>query len=155
MSKKLSQSSIVESQYTTLHDVYVLLDAGDKSIYQAFDLTRQQYDVLNQLHPTNGQRLTTLSRYLLFSKSQITRLVDQLEQLGFVERATDPQDGRAQRVKLTTSGYQRQQQVRYAHLNSLYERFNILNFAEQQQLTLLLKKLRDGLDHHLTHQPEW
>ena len=51
-----------------------------------------------------GTRLTELARRLGITKQAVGQLVDDLEQLGVLERADDPEDGRAKLVRLTRTG---------------------------------------------------
>lgn len=134
-----------QQQYRMIHDIYVLLDDGDRHVLRDFDLNTSQYAALMQLDIEDGQRLTDLSTRLLRDKSTITRIVDQLEGAGLVQRVADPDDRRAQRVVLTPAGVERRVRARAAHERSLERRLSVLSEAEQQQLSLLLDKLRAGL----------
>jgi DNA-binding MarR family transcriptional regulator len=51
-----------------------------------------------------GSRLTELAESSGLSKQSVGEVVDHLEQLGYVERAQDPQDGRAKVIRLTEQG---------------------------------------------------
>ncbi len=51
-----------------------------------------------------GTRLTELARYASMSKQAMGQLVDELERLGYVERVSDPTDGRAKIVRFTRAG---------------------------------------------------
>jgi DNA-binding MarR family transcriptional regulator len=51
-----------------------------------------------------GSRLTDLAESSGLSKQSVGEVVDDLEQLGYVERAQDPQDGRAKVIGLTQHG---------------------------------------------------
>ncbi len=51
-----------------------------------------------------GSRLTELAESSGLSKQAVGEVVDDLEKLGYVERAQDPQDGRAKVIKLTELG---------------------------------------------------
>ncbi len=137
--------STIQQQYRLIHDIYVLLNDGDRRVLETFGVTISQYALVMLLNTTEGTRLTTLSRRLLLSKSTITRLVDQLEPMGLVRRIDDPEDRRAQRVSLTAAGADYRQMVERAHSISLAERFGVLTEAEQAQFVALLSKLREGL----------
>jgi MarR family 2-MHQ and catechol resistance regulon transcriptional repressor len=134
-----------QQHYRLIHDIYVLLNDGDRRVLDTFDLTISQYAVLTSLDTQEGRRLTSLSDKLLRSKSTITRIIDYLEEKGYVERVGDPEDRRAQRVILTRRGVEYRALVAQAHSVSLERRFDTLDSAEQMQLKLLLRKLCDGL----------
>lgn len=51
-----------------------------------------------------GSRLTELAEAAQVTKQTAGYLVDQLEQLGYVERVPDPSDGRARLVRLSAKG---------------------------------------------------
>jgi DNA-binding MarR family transcriptional regulator len=51
-----------------------------------------------------GSRLTDLAESAGLSKQAVGEVVDDLEKLGYVERAQDPQDGRAKVIRLTEQG---------------------------------------------------
>jgi len=52
----------------------------------------------------SGTRLTTLARHAGMTKQAMGQIVDDLEQLGYVERTPDPEDGRAKIVRFTPAG---------------------------------------------------
>jgi MarR family 2-MHQ and catechol resistance regulon transcriptional repressor len=90
-------------------------------------------------------RFTELSKRVLRSKSAITRIVDQLEAKGYVQRIDDPHDRRAAGVLLTPAGAKSRDEVNKKHSESLTWRFNTLAAEEQTQLAQLMDKLRVGL----------
>jgi DNA-binding MarR family transcriptional regulator len=49
-----------------------------------------------------GTRLTELARRMGISKQAVGQLVDELEQMGAVERVPDPADGRAKLIRFST-----------------------------------------------------
>ena len=51
-----------------------------------------------------GSRLTELAESSGLSKQAVGEVVDDLEKLGYVERAPDPEDGRAKVIRLTEQG---------------------------------------------------
>lgn len=55
---------------------------------------------------TRGSRLTDLAQALGVSKQAVGQLVDELSQMGMLERRPDPEDGRAKRVCYTNLGRQ-------------------------------------------------
>lgn len=137
-------------QYRMIHDIYVLLDDGDRRVLRSFNLSTSQFSVLMLLDEGEGWRLTDLSDRLLFDKSTITRIIDRLEQAGLVRRIADPADRRVQRVVLTKLGLEQRDEARTAHERSLERRMAVLDADEQRHLCALLAKLRDGLQLELS-----
>ncbi len=52
----------------------------------------------------SGTRLTDLAQYASMSKQAMGQLIDEVERLGYVERVSDPTDGRAKIVRFTPAG---------------------------------------------------
>lgn len=138
-------------QYRMFHDIYVLLDDGDRRVLRAFNLSPSQFAVLLLLDGEAGWRLTDLSERLLVDKSTITRIVDRLESAELVRREADPDDRRVQRVVLTGQGRERRDRARAAHERSIERRMGALDTDEQRQLLALLTRLRDGLQADLVN----
>jgi DNA-binding MarR family transcriptional regulator len=74
-----------------------LEEAGHGSI-------RQGHGCVFRFIHEGGSRLTDLAESSGLSKQAVGEVVDSLEELGYVERAQDPQDGRAKVIKLTKRG---------------------------------------------------
>ena len=146
--------SLAAQQYRMFHDIYVMLDDGDRRVLRAFGLNASQYAVLLLLDGANGWRLTDLSERLLLDKSTVTRLVDRLEQAGLLRRIADRADRRVQRVLLTERGVEQRERAQAAHERSLRRRFAALDPDEQRQLCRLLGKLREGLQDDLKPEAE-
>jgi DNA-binding MarR family transcriptional regulator len=147
----ISHSAVREQKhpYRLVHDVYVLLDYGDRLVLSSFGLTTTQYRLLNLIDSSKGRRLTTLSVRLIRSKSQVTRTIDNLEKLGLIKRSSDGSDGRAQLVILTKKGERLRDQANREHTKSLQARFGILDPEEQEQLVGLLDKLQRGMTEYM------
>lgn len=135
--------------YRLIHDVYVLLDYGDRLVLERFGLTPTQFRLLNLINGRESLRLTTLSDRLLRSKSQVTRVVDSLEEEGLVQRTSDPEDRRAQKVVLTGAGRRLRDEVNEQHRQSLEARFGVLGSKERQVLVSMFDKLKHGMSQYL------
>ncbi|PEN13288.1 MarR family transcriptional regulator [Longibacter salinarum] len=102
-----------------------LLEGEITEALKPHDLTPTQYNVLRILR---GAQDGGLCRYevsdrLLTPGPDVTRLLDRLEESGFVRRAKDPADRRRVRAHITEDG-----------LNVLDELDNVLNTLHQRQL---------------------
>jgi DNA-binding MarR family transcriptional regulator len=65
---------------------------------------RQGHGCVFRFIHEGGSRLTELAESSGLSKQAVGEVVDDLEKLGYVERAQDPEDGRAKVIRLTESG---------------------------------------------------
>ena len=107
-----------------------------------FDLTTSQLDAMKNLGEPCSQR--ELAQSLHFDASNVTDIVDRLEERGLVTRTIDPSDRRVRRLVLTTEG----ESVR----RKLFERaldeapIQSLTPAELAQLRDLLAKIADSAE---------
>jgi DNA-binding MarR family transcriptional regulator len=92
-------------QWNTMF-VEALKDRGITDIRPSFGA------VLVPLFREDGLRLGELAERGSLSKQTVTSLVRRLEDLGYVERRADPEDGRAMRISLTDHGHRMKQTVR-------------------------------------------
>lgn len=146
--------NLAHQQHRLIHDIYVLLDDGDRRVLDITHLTPLEFAVLQQLDTSHGRRLTDVGAELLCVKSTITRLVDRLEADGLVLRTPDPDDRRAQRLLLTARGVAVRSEAMAMHDAAVERRMGLLCPEEQRQLSSLLEKLRAGLRADLTHAEE-
>jgi DNA-binding MarR family transcriptional regulator len=80
------------------------------------DLPPRDYGVLYALSTApDGLRISELGEDVLLTQPGMSRMIARLEARGLVERADDPQDGRACRIRLTAAGVQEQRRVGAAH----------------------------------------
>jgi MarR family transcriptional regulator, transcriptional regulator for hemolysin len=68
------------------------------------DLTPEQWFVLNKLHWQDGQSQTELSDAIFADRPNMSRIINSLEQQGYVRRKDDAEDSRKLRVFLTAEG---------------------------------------------------
>jgi DNA-binding MarR family transcriptional regulator len=61
---------------------------------------------------SEGSRLTDLAERSGHTKQAVGEAVADLEELGYVERVPDPEDGRAKRIRLTERGAEGQEDAR-------------------------------------------
>jgi DNA-binding MarR family transcriptional regulator len=94
-----------------------LLDdlAGDSFVDFHARMKEAGYTAIRQGHGCvfrfiheGGSRLTQLAESSGLSKQAVGEVVDDLERLGYVERAQDPEDGRAKVIRLTEQGAEAQ-----------------------------------------------
>ena len=111
-----------------------------------FDTTLPRFDVLAQLARfPDGLLMSELSQRLMVSNGNITGIIDNLERDGLVERILLPADRRARKVCLTDKGRVAFDQMATTHETWITTWLSNLAEEEQQQLYLLLGKLKQGM----------
>ncbi|MGH8116368.1 MAG: MarR family winged helix-turn-helix transcriptional regulator [Rhodanobacteraceae bacterium] len=71
---------------------------------EGVELNFSQFLALKRLGDDGPMAPGELARSLNYNPGSLTRLVDKLEQFGYLERAPDPVDRRALRLELTAAG---------------------------------------------------
>ena len=84
-----------------LHDVARLMRAEFDRRSRALQLTRSQWWVLNFVYAYEGATQTELADQCEVERATMGRLLDKLEEKGWVRREADAQDRRIRRVCLT------------------------------------------------------
>jgi DNA-binding MarR family transcriptional regulator len=109
------------------------------------------YDVLLELNsaPDRRLRMQQLAERVVLSRSRVSRLVDELERHGLVERRADPDDGRAILACLTPEGRRALRRAAPTYLRGIERHFTSqLTDAEQRTIASALQKV---IDHY--HRP--
>jgi DNA-binding MarR family transcriptional regulator len=107
-----------------------------------------RFDVLANLERCAGHAASTteLSRLLLASQGNITRLLDRMEQDKLVRRRPSQKDGRVSEVQMTRAGEALFARLAQDHESWTDGMFGALTNDELKQLAGLLGKLRARLD---------
>lgn len=105
--------------------------------------TLARFDLLAQLERSPaGLTMSQLSRRLMVTGGNVTRLTAQLEAEGFVARATPKADRRVTAVRLKAAGRRAFAAMAVRHETWIVETFSVLNEKERIQLYDLLAKLK-------------
>jgi DNA-binding MarR family transcriptional regulator len=126
-----------------------LLDRIDRDLVSAGCIPLHWYDVLVELveAPDNRLRLTELAQRVVLSKSGLSRLVDKLEEAGYLTREPTPDDKRGAYAVLTETGRAALRQAWSVYARSIQTYFaQYLDEADTQLMTKLLERLIAGLD---------
>jgi DNA-binding MarR family transcriptional regulator len=107
-----------------------------------FATTLARFDLMAQLERTpEGLKMSELSRRLMVTGGNVTRLTDQLESEGLVVRGGSS-DRRVYRVSLTPRGRRTFAAMARRHEEWIVEMFGALTHEERTQLFTLLAKLK-------------
>lgn len=134
-----------ERIYNLLKETFLLLDDGDRRFFNQFGLTVSRFYALFHLREQPGMSVKDLSLRMLCDKSNATRIIKGLEELGFVARQPHETDGRAWRIYLTESGDAICQEVAAAHKEFNNSRLDFLNQIEESTFAEGLEKLNRHL----------
>ncbi|MBI1757618.1 MAG: MarR family transcriptional regulator [Actinobacteria bacterium] len=121
--------------------------ALNDTLERSFGLSRSQAEVLTRLSqaPEGRLRMSDLARLMMVSKSEVTRLVDRLEQTGNLRRELAASDRRSTFATLTEAGQRTVEATRPVLQQVLAERFvGHLTDADVRDLLRGFKKVLDG-----------
>jgi MarR family 2-MHQ and catechol resistance regulon transcriptional repressor len=128
----------------------------------ALGLVRSSFNLMAILRFAyqDGLQLSEIGELLITSRANITGLVDHLESKGLVKRTVASHDRRVRVAKLTKKGETLIDDIMPAHSARTVALFSHFTVDEMQQLTSLLKKIRQspaivetGLDYAAALDP--
>ena len=143
---ELSSCAPEQEVFGNLTRAYDCLWSEKTKFFQSFDITPQQYNVLNVLASRDegsGVACQAIGEHLLNRVPDITRLLDRLEQAGLIWRERCATDRRVVRTHLTDAGRGKVQEVRGPLQKALQTRFAHMSSEEVHELNRLLTKLRE------------
>ena len=112
-----------------------------------FDTTLPRFDFLSQLERNpGGLRMTEISKRMMVTGGNVTRIADQLLAEGLITRSVAPGDRRAAIVKLSAAGRRAFADMARRHEGWIVEMFAGLSEADRTQLYALLAKLKRHLN---------
>lgn len=156
-----------DAVYHLLSQAFIEMDAGDKRFLAALSpvtrngrdsassgeagdnedyvLTIPHFWALVHLEPDDGRTMAELAHLLICDKSNVTKIVDKLEDLGWARRMPGKGgDRRFMRVVLTPEGRAVRDRVIAAHAEWVHRRFTSLTSTQLDQLESLLRLALDG-----------
>jgi DNA-binding MarR family transcriptional regulator len=104
------------------------------------------YDVLLELNsaPNRRLRMRELAARVTLSRTRISRVVDELETSGLVEREPDPDDGRGSFASITAEGRAELRRTAPHYLSAIETHFSsLLTATEQRALATALSRVAE------------
>jgi DNA-binding MarR family transcriptional regulator len=146
---ELRFDSLEQEVFLNLWRTYDRLRAHEDALFERFDLTPQQYNVLRLLraeHPSSQPTLSLADR-LVSRAPDITRMLDKLEQRGLIARERPANDRRVVRIAITPSGISLLDTIAEPLRECHRQQLGHLPVGDLQRLALLLRAAR------LPHEP--
>lgn len=146
--------SVQQEAYLAIWRTYDRLRAIEDALFSEWNLSAQQYNVLRLLESANPQKIPTLSltARLISRAPDITRMLDRLEENGWVERERSAEDRRTVLVGITGPGLALLKQLRRP-LAQCHEKQ--LGHLSQRELTTLSELLSRAREPHESEDGFW
>lgn len=113
---------------------------------RGFSINFTQFRVLRALSQVQSVSASELARSVEHDGGALTRVLDRLQEKGYVARRPNASDRRAIEVFLTDSGRTVWDSMQECMAQINAEVFEVLSDVEQTQLFALLHRIRDRLD---------
>jgi DNA-binding MarR family transcriptional regulator len=115
-------------------------------------LDRAAVALLRQIADSEPQRPGELAHRLGVEASHVTRTAQQLEKAGYVTRVPDPDDRRAQRIRLTDAGREAIDRIRQAGARGMQAALADWSPEELRRLATLFHRMVDDFLRHASEE---
>jgi MarR family transcriptional regulator, 2-MHQ and catechol-resistance regulon repressor len=109
------------------------------------DITPLHFEIIALLQETGTLHVAEIGEKLQIAKAQMTHLIDKLVDLNIVERKMDVADRRITNISLTDQGSVFFQEHKKRLISTTMETMSCLTDEELEDLSNMLRKLRDIL----------
>jgi DNA-binding MarR family transcriptional regulator len=130
--------------FLNLWRTYDRLRAVEDALFAGFDLTPQQYNVLRLLRAAlpDGVPTLALADRLVSRAPDITRMLDKLEESGYVTRERARDNRRVVRIQITAAGLALLKELAGPLRSCHRQQLGHMSGADLDQLTRLLRAAR-------------
>ena len=142
---RVTDRAVAVAAWESLFRAQVAIMRSLAADFPSHEISFNEYDVLFNLSraPDRHLRLRDLNRHVLLTQPSVSRLVDRLALRGYLQKHTDPTDGRGALIELTDAGYDLFRRVALQHMGTITDRVgDKLSTDELTQLTALCDRLR-------------
>jgi DNA-binding MarR family transcriptional regulator len=126
-------------------DVARLMRSAFDRRVRRIGLTRSQWQVLSLLHRRPGLSQSELAEMLEVERASAGRMIDRLEQKGWVTRRRDPADRRTRRLHLTAEAEAVQAEMGSIAAEMIDDAMAALAPGEREALSGMLERVKDQL----------
>lgn len=128
-----------------LNDVTLLFRKHFDRRATRFGLTRAQWRAISCLHHREGIRQNELAEFLDMEPIAVGRVIDRLQDAGFVERRADPRDRRSWRLHTTDKARAVIDDMREIARGLRADATRDINVDELEQMIAVLTRIKDNL----------
>lgn len=128
-----------------LHEAARLLSKRFDQKARAIGLTRAQCSVLFRLSMQEGMNQARLAELMEMEPISLARLVDRMEQAGWIERRADPADKRARRLYMTAKAKPVYERMIAVGLETRGEALAGISQSDRDRIVDLLIQVRRNL----------
>lgn len=138
--------SLDESFGFIIYQTHLRLKNNLNHSFKPFDMTTEQWGILNRLWEKDGVSQRDLSEKTHKDQPNVTRILDKLEQKGLIRREPNPDDRRAFSIFLTEEGRNLKNQLVPLAVNSLEKALQGFTPEEVQALKASLNRIYNNLE---------
>ncbi len=124
-----------------LFRAYYKIRAKETAYIYSFDLTMNQFQVLEVLYHRGDLNVGELTKLTMSTPGNITVVVRNLKRDGFIDSIPDPKDKRASILSITLKGKDIIEKLFPGHAKNFENYFEVLDEGELDTLFTLLRKL--------------
>lgn len=140
---EIDKNNLIEGAVYGVACAYTLLEKHISNYLRPFNLTPAKFNammIIKHVGKENGIRQIEIGRRLIVTASNMTRLLDKLEQEGFIERLSLKGDRRVNLSRISKKGSDLLDIVWPGYYKNITELSALLNFDELKQITRLFEK---------------
>lgn len=126
-----------------LYTTFQLLAGASRNIYQEIGITRANYVTMHLIYEQPGITQTALAVLNDKDRNVITKLIDKLEEKGYVRREKNSQDRRSYSLYITDEGEKIIHDYWPIFIQDEQDRLNKLAPEEQRQFVDMLERLME------------
>jgi len=136
-----TRSDKAMTTWIQLFRAYSKIRAKESLYIQSFDLTMNQFQVLEVLYHRGDLSIGAITKLTMGTPGNVTVVVRNLKRDGFVNSISDPRDKRSSILSITQRGRDVIEQLFPEHAKNLQSYFEVLSDDELDNLFSLLRKL--------------
>ena len=145
--EQLSFGSDEQHLYDTLAQTHDLMSAAFNQMFNGFDLTHTQFNVMNVIRAAGAEGIATqkIGQRILTRVPDVTRIIDRLVRNGLVKRTRSEVDKRVLFVSLTDEGEAIMGELVEPVEELRHSLFAHMSIEKQTQLNTLLLEAQDSI----------